>query len=69
MPNLVETGTEWAPERIEENKKIGRIEQALVFYGARTRNRTGIPVRVRDFKSLASTSFAIRAQVAARRES
>ena len=30
-------------------------------HGARSRNRTDIPLRVRDFKSLASTSFAIRA--------
>lgn len=37
------------------------IMQALDIYGARTRNRTGTPLRAGDFKSHASTSFAIRA--------
>ncbi len=35
--------------------------QALDIYGARSRNRTGTPLRAGDFKSHASTSFAIRA--------
>ena len=29
--------------------------------GARNRNRTGTPVKARDFKSLVSTNFTIRA--------
>ncbi len=37
--------------------------QGRVSFGARTRNRTGTALRPRDFKSLASTSFAIRAVV------
>lgn len=37
------------------------IMQALDIFGARTRNRTGTPLRAGDFKSHASTSFAIRA--------
>ncbi len=35
--------------------------QALDIRGARSRNRTGTPLRAGDFKSHASTSFAIRA--------
>lgn len=35
--------------------------QALDIHGARSRNRTGTPLRAGDFKSHASTSFAIRA--------
>lgn len=35
--------------------------QALDIDGARSRNRTGTPLRAGDFKSHASTSFAIRA--------
>lgn len=35
--------------------------QALNIHGARSRNRTGTPLRAGDFKSHASTSFAIRA--------
>ena len=35
-----------------------RIERRV---GARTRTRTGMTLRPRDFKSLASTNFAIRA--------
>ena len=31
-------------------------------YGARSRNRTGMALRPADFKSDASTSFAIRAR-------
>jgi hypothetical protein len=37
------------------------LMQALDLFGARTRNRTGTPLRAGDFKSHASTSFAIRA--------
>ena len=37
------------------------VMQALDIYGARSRNRTGTPLRAGDFKSHASTSFAIRA--------
>ena len=33
----------------------------LILDGARSRNRTGTPLRAGDFKSHASTSFAIRA--------
>lgn len=36
------------------------LMQALDI-GARSRNRTGTPLRAGDFKSHASTSFAIRA--------
>lgn len=35
--------------------------QAFDIHGARSRNRTGTPLRAGDFKSHASTSFAIRA--------
>jgi sulfate adenylyltransferase subunit 2 len=35
---------------------------SAVNHGARTRNRTGMTLRSRDFKSLASTDFAIRAR-------
>ena len=31
----------------------------LMSHGAQSRNRTGTPVKARDFKSLASTNFAI----------
>ncbi len=37
------------------------VMQALDIHGARSRNRTGTPLRAGDFKSHASTSFAIRA--------
>ena len=37
------------------------LMQAFDIYGARSRNRTGTPLRAGDFKSHASTSFAIRA--------
>ena len=47
------------------NKKIRACirfpRQALDIDGARSRNRTGTPLRAGDFKSHASTSFAIRA--------
>ena len=35
--------------------------QALDLFGARSRNRTGTSFRTGDFKSHASTNFAIRA--------
>lgn len=41
--------------------------QRLLDTGARSGNRTRIPFRMRDFKSLASTNFAIRAWMIARR--
>ena len=31
------------------------------LYGARSRNRTGTPVKAQDFKSCVSTNFTIRA--------
>ncbi len=37
------------------------LMQAFDIHGARSRNRTGTPLRAGDFKSHASTSFAIRA--------
>ena len=37
------------------------LMQALDLFGARSRNRTGTPLRAGDFKSHASTNFAIRA--------
>jgi hypothetical protein len=42
------------------------ILETRVVYGARSGNRTRIPFRMRDFKSLASTSFAIRARTVMR---
>ena len=39
---------------------------AAAVYGARSRNRTGTLVRARDFKSLVSTYFTIRAAVTLR---
>ena len=33
----------------------------FIWFGARSRTRTGTAARPRDFKSLASTCFAIRA--------
>ena len=36
---------------------------AAAVDGARSRNRTGMPLRARDFKSLVSTYFTIRARV------
>lgn len=48
--------------RNRKDKGLPRFpRQALDIYGARTRNRTGTPLRAGDFKSHASTSFAIRA--------
>ena len=48
--------------RNRKDKGLPRFPwQALDIYGARTRNRTGTPLRAGDFKSHASTSFAIRA--------
>ncbi len=35
--------------------------QVIDFIGARGRNRTGTPVKARDFKSLVSTNFTTRA--------
>ena len=40
---------------------LKKTVQALEIDGARSRNRTGTPLRAGDFKSHASTSFAIRA--------
>ena len=37
------------------------LMQALDLFGARSRNRTGTSLRTGDFKSHASTNFAIRA--------
>ncbi len=37
------------------------LMQALDLFGARSRNRTGTSFRTGDFKSHASTNFAIRA--------
>ena len=37
------------------------LMQALNLFGARSRNRTGTSFRTGDFKSHASTNFAIRA--------
>jgi hypothetical protein len=51
-------------EKLRSKKSKGLLRfpwQALDIYGARTRNRTGTPLRAGDFKSHASTSFAIRA--------
>lgn len=48
--------------RSKNNKGLhDELTQALDLYGARSRNRTGTPLRAGDFKSHASTSFAIRA--------
>jgi hypothetical protein len=38
-----------------------RLEAVVVSLDARTQTRTGTPLRERDFKSLASTRFAILA--------
>ena len=35
--------------------------ESLTIIGARGRNRTGTPLRARDFKSLVSTNFTTRA--------
>ena len=50
-------------ERIAEKTKGLHAEsvQALDLFGARSRNRTGTSFRTGDFKSHASTNFAIRA--------
>ncbi len=51
-------------EKLRSKKSKGLLRfpwQALDIDGARTRNRTGTPLRAGDFKSHASTSFAIRA--------
>jgi hypothetical protein len=51
-------------EKLRSKKSKGLLRfpwQAPDIYGARTRNRTGTPLRAGDFKSHASTSFAIRA--------
>lgn len=38
-----------------------KTRKRLIVNGARSRTRTGTPLRARDFKSPASTDFAIRA--------
>lgn len=52
-----------ATGKLSANKKgcLRYLMQPFVLYGARSRNRTGTPLRAGDFKSHASTSFAIRA--------
>ena len=50
-----------AGKRFGSGTKLSRL---LVYYGARGRNRTGTVLPPRDFKSLASTSFATRADFA-----
>lgn len=40
---------------------VGTSPETRIDNGARSRNRTGTTHRSRDFKSLASTNFAIRA--------
>ena len=49
---------------MQEVLKSGKKRKLLIFdNGARSRNRTGTTVKSRDFKSLASTNFAIRAEI------
>jgi hypothetical protein len=50
--------------RVAEQKQracMKNLMQALDLFGARSRNRTGTSFRTGDFKSHASTNFAIRA--------
>ncbi len=61
-------GAKWKiAEQLPElrNKKLRacmkNLMQALDLFGARSRNRTGTSFRTGDFKSHASTNFAIRA--------
>lgn len=42
-------------------QKLASRTQAIDFIGARSRNRTGTAQRPTDFKSVASTNFATRA--------
>ena len=44
-----------------QRPRMDNMRTAMADDGARSGNRTRIPFRMRDFKSLASTSFAIRA--------
>ena len=44
-----------------ESTALTMHELTALKLGARSRNRTGTPVRARDFKSLVSTYFTIRA--------
>ncbi len=50
-------GARWRLQR----PRMDNMRTAMADDGARSGNRTRIPFRMRDFKSLASTSFAIRA--------
>lgn len=43
------------------NHTAAKTRKCLILNGARSRTRTGTPLRARDFKSPASTDFAIRA--------
>ena len=53
--------TDWAALRHSPSPL--RAAVAAAVDGARSRNRTGMPLRARDFKSLVSTYFTIRAAV------
>lgn len=56
---------------LEKEKGLRGDLLKCLFYkalsGARSGNRTRTPCKARDFKSLASTNFAIRAWMIARR--
>ena len=70
-PKCSQNATDWATLRHSPLLRAAAVrctalEIAADFAavgGARSRNRTGTPVRARDFKSLVSTYFTIRASV------
>ncbi len=49
------------PLKTGKNDAAGKMAQRLERIGARSRTRTGTLLPARDFKSLVSTDFTIRA--------
>ncbi len=56
--NQITKGFHWKMKLIQGRVIIAILKWGLVKFGAQGRNRTGMVLPPRDFKSLASTCFA-----------
>ena len=67
IPYTISGGQWWIRTTESRRKQIYSLPQSTALpttqFGARDRSRTGTALRPRDFKSLASTNFATRAEL------